>query len=164
MARENIEETLTLKDLVRLYGFPTQPELAFDGLKVDKELYRRVVMRLAQSYLDTVHLRLRPAGGEAFAVEPAEPGRWDDAAYWLGNVINQHAGRAVIGSPEGLRRHMAGEPHPDHRTAVLANLDAAGLAPRAFNLGEPAEALRKALEDAREVLEVRRLLRRKPAA
>jgi hypothetical protein len=131
---------------------------------VDKELYRRVVVRLAQGYLDTVHLRLRPAGDDAFAVEPLEPGRWDDAAYWLGNVINQHAGQAVIGSPEGLRRHMADEPHPDHRTAVLANLDAAGRAPLVFNLGEPAEALRKALEDAREVLEVRRLLRREAAA
>jgi hypothetical protein len=165
MARDNDNKrTLRIKDLVELYGFPTQPELAFDGLQVNKDLYREVVVRLAQSYLDTVRLRLRQVGDDTFAVEPAEPGRWDDAAYWLGNAINQAAGEPVIGSAEGLLRHRTHRPHPDYRAAVLANLAEAGRAPRAFGLGEPGDALRKALEGAKEVLEVRRQMRGQAAA
>ncbi len=153
------KDRITLKEVVGLFGLPTLPELVIDGLNLDATLYRKLVVRLAQHYFSLAHLALVPVDEDTFQVEPAPGSDWEDAAYWLGNLINHQADRVVVAAPGELLGYGTGggEPHPTLRAAVLANLGALSSAPRFFRLGSPAEALRKAAESALEVAKVREL-------
>lgn len=162
---KEIKNTISLNSLVELFGFPTLPELIIDGLNLDERLYRQLVVRLAQHYLDTVHLTLSLAGEDVFRLEPFEQSDWNDAAYWLGNLINQEAGAAKVVSPNDLlRQSSAGkESHPGLAEAVLGNLHHLKSAPGVFGMGSPGDALRKAVENALEVKRVREIVNKEAA-
>lgn len=159
------KNTITLKGLVELFGFPTLPELIIDGVNLDETLYRKLLVRLAARYFETAQLSLSLAGEDEFLVEPAQGGEWEDAAYWLGNLINQAAGQVKVNAPSDLlRRGREGrEPYADLASAVLGNLGSLSQAPQAFGFGSPAEALRKAAENALEVKKVRELVNQEAA-
>lgn len=156
---KEIKNTISLNSLVELFGFPTLPEFIIDGLNLDEKLYRQLVVRLTQHYLDTVHLTLSLAGEDVFRLEPFADGDWNDVAYWLGNLINQEAGSAEVASPSDLLRRSTGgkEPYPSLAEAVLGNLRHLKSSPEVFGMGSPGDALRKAAENALEVKKVREL-------
>lgn len=154
---QTLKNRISLKGLVDMFGFPTLPELIIDGINLDETLYRKLVVRLAQHYLDTVHLRLSLAGEDELLLEPFADSDWQDVAYWLGNLINQHAGSVKITAPSDfLRMSREGqEPYDDLAEAVLGNLSVLRDAPVVYGMGAPADALRKAAEDALAVKKVR---------
>jgi len=149
---------LGLADLVELLGLPTQPELRLEGIRVDTELYLKLVVRLARRYLEAVHLALVPLPDDRFRLEPLPGEDWQDAAYWLGTVANLEANQVVINTPQDLLRWQRPpeRPHPDLASAVRANLWLLKAVPRAFGLAPPDQALRQAAAQAAEVMAVRR--------
>jgi hypothetical protein len=157
---QTLKNRISLKGVVELFGFPTLPELIIDGITLDETLYRKIVVRLAQHYLDTVHLRLSLAGEDELLLEPFVDSDWQDVAYWLGNLINQEADRVKITAPSDfLRLNREGqEPYDNLAEAVLGNLNALRDAPEVYGMGAPGDALRKAAEDALEVKKVRELV------
>lgn len=157
---KQIKNTISLNRLVELFGFPTLPELIIDGVNLDETLYRKLVIRLAQRYLDTVHLTLSLAGEDLFRLDPLIDGDWDDVAYWLGNLINQEAGAEKVAAPSDLLRlgREGGGSHESLAEAVLYNLHHLKSAPGVFGMGSPGDALRKAVENALEVKKVRAMV------
>ncbi len=157
---QKIKDTVTLNALVELFGFPTLPELVWDGLNLDEKLYRKLVVRLARHYLATVHLNLSLAGDDLFRLEPFAEGDWNDVAYWLGNLVNQEADAVKIAAPSDFLRRGAGaeEPYASLAEAVLDNLHVLESAPEVFGMGSPVDALRKAAEDALVVKKVREMV------
>jgi hypothetical protein len=157
---KKLNDTISLNSLVELFGFPTLPELIIDGVNMDETLYRKLVVRLAQHYLDTVHLTLSLAGEDVLKFEPFAGGDWNDAAYWLGNLVNQEAGTAKVAAPSDLLRlgRQGGGTHDSLAEAVLSNLHYLKSAPGVFGMGTPGDALRKAAENALEVKKVREMV------
>jgi len=163
---KKLKNRISLKGLVELFGFPTMPELIIDGVNLDETLYRKIVVRLAQRYLDTVHLRLSLASEDELLVEPFAGSDWQDVAYWLGNLINQKAGSVKITAPSDFLRPKAkdAEPYESLAEAVLDNLAPLRNAPEVYGMGTPGDALRKAAENALEVKRVRQLVPQDPAS
>ncbi|MFH2126848.1 MAG: hypothetical protein ABIK12_10045 [Pseudomonadota bacterium] len=158
---KTFKNRLSLKGLVELFGFPTMPQLIIDGINIDETLYRKLIVRFAQLYLDTVHLRLSLAGEDELLVEPFAGSDWQDVAYWLGNLINQEAGSVKITAPSDFLRPKAkgAPPYESLAEAVLDNLHSLKNAPEVYGMGTPGDALRKAAENALEVKKVRELVR-----
>ena len=157
---KKIKDTISLNALVELFGFPTLPELLWDGLNLEEELYRKLVVRLAKHYLATVHLNLTLVGEDLFRLEPFDEGNWNDVAYWLGTLVNHEANEVKITAPSDFLRLGAGakKPHESLAEAVLDNLHIVRSAPGVYGMGSPADALRKAAEDVLEVKAVRNLV------
>lgn len=157
---KELKNKITLNGLVKLFGFPTLPELLIDGLNLSEALYRKLVVRLAQHYLDTVHLTLSLTGEDEFRLEPFAGSDWNDVAYWLGNLINQESGAEKITAPSDFLRQgeQSGKTYESLAEAVLDNLQALKNAPEVFRMGSSGDALRKAAENALEVKKVREMV------
>jgi hypothetical protein len=157
---KELKNKISLNGLVELFGFPTLPELIIDGINLSEDLYRKLVVRLAQHYLDTVHLTLTLAGEDQFKLEPFADGDWSDVAYWLGNLINQEAGTVKIAAPSDFLRQgkLKGKSFESIEEAVLDNLHSLKNAPEVFGMGSPGDALHKAAENALEVKKVREMV------
>lgn len=157
---KELKNKITLNGIVELFGFPTLPELVIDGINISEDLYRKLVIRLAQHYLDTVHLTLTLAGEDRFQLEPFADGDWNDVAYWLGNLINQEAGAVKITAPGDFlsQGKLKGKAFETIEEAVLDNLDSLRNSPEVFGMGSPGDALRKAAENALEVKKVREMV------
>jgi hypothetical protein len=157
---KEVKNKISLNGLVELLGFPTLPELVIDGVNLDEILYRKLIVRLAQHYLDTVRLTLSLADEDLFRLDPHADGDWNDVAYWLGNLINQESGTVKITAPSDFLRQgeLKGRPYGSLAEAVLDNLDSLRNAPEVFRLGSPGDAIRKAADNALEVKKVREMV------
>lgn len=149
-----------LKGLLEVLGLPTLPELWKDGWKLDRDLYRKLVVKVAENFLGAMFLTLREDKQDEFIVDIVPGGDWRDAAMILGHLVNLKAGRVVIDHQdrllEGVGQGNGRKIYADLREAVLDNLKLAGRAHEAFGVSSPRKGLLAALEAVQEVQEVSR--------
>lgn len=148
---------LSLKQVVELVGLPPRLELIKDGLDVPVDLYRKLVLRVANHYLGVVGLGLRETQPEQYAVDLRGGNEWRDVAYALAHWANVRQDRVVYQNEEELLHHgPEGEPRDFHdfRDAVWASLSL--LKADADERGVQTRAFRAAVEASLEVLNSRR--------
>ncbi len=138
---------MSLKEILELFELPTRGEVQKEGLNPDIETYRKVAVKVADSFLGAVELVLKPLGDDEFEVVPRGGASWRDAAYHLGYYANLAAGSVVVGSSKAfLRYHGPKGGWPDFRAAVLSNLSLLRTLPEALGLNSGRGTLLKALE------------------
>jgi|GEM_PF-7069911 len=148
---------LSLKQLVELVGLPPRLALVKDGLDVPVDLYRKLVLRMADRYLAVVGLGLRETQPEHYAVELRGGNEWRDVAYALAHWANVKQDRVVYHDEEELlHRGPEGEPRDFHdfKDAVWASLGLLQADPGEREVQE--RAFRAAVEASLEVIKARR--------
>ncbi len=147
---------LSLKQVVELVGLPPRLELVKDGLDLPVDLYRKLVLRMANHYFGVVGLGLRETQPERYALELRGGSEWRDVAYALAHWANVKQDRVVYHDEEELLHHgPEGEPWDFHdfKDAVWASLGLLRADPGEREVQE--RAFRAAVEASLEVVKAR---------
>lgn len=154
--KRNEPGSLSLKQVVELVGLPPRLELVKDGLDLPVDLYRKLVLRVANQYFAVVGLGLRETLPEQYALELRGGNEWRDVAYALAHWANVRQDRVVYQNEEELLHHgPEGEPRDlhDFKDAVWASLGLLRADPGERGVQE--RAFRAAAEASLEVMKAR---------